>query len=100
LGLLGRTLPLEPRLQPFFPLVIFKVGSHFMPRIASTMILLCYASHWSWEDRYVLPRQLFSFEMGSHNLSSLDLPVTMNLLISASWRAWDDWCVPVHSAIG
>jgi hypothetical protein len=33
-------LPLEPHLQPFSSLVVFKIGSHFLPRLTWTLILL------------------------------------------------------------
>jgi hypothetical protein len=33
-------LPLDLKLQPIFPLVIFEIGSHFLCRLAWTTILL------------------------------------------------------------
>jgi hypothetical protein len=41
-------------LQPsptLFTLVILEIGSHFVPRIASTAVFLFYASHCHWDDR-------------------------------------------------
>jgi hypothetical protein len=45
-------LLLEPNLQPFCS-VILKIGSHFLLRLAWTMILFFYVSCHCWDDTHV-----------------------------------------------
>jgi hypothetical protein len=83
-----------------FSLVILEVSSHSLTRLAWTEIFLVYASHllpqsptlhWDGVSRRFL-FCLFIFCLG--------WPWTVMLLISTSKVAWNDWHVPLCSAIG
>jgi hypothetical protein len=38
-----------------FAVLILEIGSHFLPRLSWTAVLLCYISHCSWDDRCMSP---------------------------------------------
>jgi hypothetical protein len=67
-----------------FALVILEVSSRFLPRLASTTVLLFYTSHPLLDDRCTSPHLAFFYWGGSHWLRT---PI---LLISASHGALDD----------
>jgi hypothetical protein len=80
--LLGRHSSAWVMLLSFFVLVIFEIGSHFLPGLAWTTILLFYTSCCTWDDRYVPPHPAFSVEM---RVLLTFLPwLAWNFLVSAS----------------
>jgi hypothetical protein len=64
-----------------------EIGSHFLPRMAWTVVLLFYACPHSWEDRSVLPLPAFFHWDGSPNFFVHVWPGTRILLISVSQGA-------------
>jgi hypothetical protein len=77
-----------------FALLIFKIGFHFLLRPVWTMILF-YISHCHWKIGTFHHAQLFSIEMGSHELffffASLSWnydPSNLSLQSSLGWKAW------------
>jgi hypothetical protein len=92
----GRCCTTGAILPVLFALVIFKIGFHFFPRSAWTVILQCYASCHSWDDGGTPPYPAFSFEMGFCDLFiyllprfawNLD-PLNLSFLCSLRWPAW------------
>jgi hypothetical protein len=61
--LLGRRCTAWATPPALFGLIILKIGSHFLSRPAWIMILLCYASQYSWMAGAHHHAQLFSVVM-------------------------------------
>jgi hypothetical protein len=59
LSLLGKCSTSWATPLDLFSLVILEIGSHFLPKLAWTLILLFYASHYTWDDRHVPPCPTF-----------------------------------------
>jgi hypothetical protein len=71
--LLGRCSTAWASLPTLFAMVNLEMGSHFLPRLAWTVVLLFWASCHSWDDRRLPPHPaLFCWDRVSKLLSELD----------------------------
>jgi hypothetical protein len=59
LRLLSRCSTAQATPPAIFALIIWKGGSHFLPRPAWTMILLFYSFYHCWDDRHAPPHPAF-----------------------------------------
>jgi hypothetical protein len=81
----GRHSTTWATLLPHFALVILEIGSHFLPRLAWTTILLFHTIHHHWYDRYIPSHAAFlHWDAGIMNFFCLGWPWTLILQISAS----------------